>query len=235
MTGPKLQSRQKVRLLQTSPRAVDPLADVRIFGPVISTYVRIIETVSEEAGLEHEVIPTPAHSPLNRHPFGKVPVVEVDGLEMFESLSIARYLDNRHNAAALQPTDPVRQAVVDRWIAVADTYLFPLFERGLVMPWIMHRYAGQPLDEDRIAQNLPNIARSLEFLDLELAKDGGWTGAGAGGFTLADIWLYVILRGVQLTPHGAAGISQCDHLGAWMAVTAMHPSIQATRWESESG
>ncbi|MDC0887399.1 glutathione S-transferase family protein [Altererythrobacter sp.] len=209
------------------------MAEVRIFGPVVSTYVRIVEIVSHEAGLTYEVVPTPAHSEQNRHPFGKVPVVEVDGLELYETLPIARYLDNRHNGGALQPSDPVRQAVMDRWIAVADTYLFPLFEHGLVMPWIMHRYAGQPLDEDRIAQNLSDIAKLLEFLDLEMAKDGAWTGGGGSGFTLADIWLYVILRGVQLTPHGAAGLSQCDQLSAWMAVTAMHPSIQATKWDSE--
>ncbi|GAA4039700.1 glutathione S-transferase family protein [Parerythrobacter jejuensis] len=205
------------------------MADVRIFGPVISTYVRIVEVVSHEAGLDHEVIPTAAHSDQNRHPFGKVPVVEVDGLELYETVSIARYLDNRHNGGALQSNDPVMQAGMDRWISVADSYLFPLFEHGLVMPFVMHRYAGQPLDEDRIARNLPNIAKSLEFLDLEIAKDGAWT----GGFTLADIWLYVILRGVELTPHGAAGIAQCEHLKAWIAFTAMQPSIQATRWESE--
>ena len=205
-------------------------AEVRIFGTVISTYTRIIEITAEEVGLSHEVTATAARSPQNHHPFGKVPVVEVDGLELYESVSVTQYLDNAHNAGTLQPNDPAARAVMDRWIAVGNNYLFPLFEHGLIMPWIMHRHAGMPLDEENIARALPNISRALAFCDAEITKDGAWT---IGAFDLADIFLYCILRGVQLTPQGSVGISQCPQLSAWMAVTEQRPSIQATRWESE--
>lgn len=92
-------------------------AEVRIFGTIISTYTRIVQITCEEAGLSHETVPTPAHSPQNRHPFGKVPVVEFDGLELIESVSITQYLDNAHSSGALQPRDPAARAVMDRWIA----------------------------------------------------------------------------------------------------------------------
>lgn len=208
------------------------MAQVRIFGPIISTYVRIVEIVCEEADLTHEVIPTAAQAPQNRHPFGKVPVVEIDELELTETAPIARYIDTRHNGVSLQPADPSKRYVMDRWIATNDNYLFPLFEHGLVMPYIMHRHAGAPLDKERIGRALPNIAKSLEFLELELAKDGAWIG---GGFTLADIFLYVTLLGVRGTPEGAQGIAQCEALSAWMAVCDARPSITATRWETERG
>ncbi|MEM6827993.1 MAG: glutathione S-transferase family protein [Pseudomonadota bacterium] len=206
-------------------------ADVRIFGTVISTYTRIVQIVCEEAGLAHETIATAAQSPQNRHPFSKVPVVEVDGLELIESVAIAQYLDNAHNGSALQPADPATRAIMDKWIAVANNYLFPLFEHGLVMPWIMHRVAGFELDRERIDRSLPNISRALGFLEAEMAKDGAWT--AAKDFTLADVFLFPILRGLQLTPQGQVGLAQCDHLSAWMAVTENRPSILATRWETE--
>lgn len=205
-------------------------AEVRIFGTVISTYTRIVEITCREAGLSHETIPTPALSPENRHPFGKIPVVEVDGLELYESVSIAQYIDNAHNGGALQPHDPAARAVMDRWIAIANNYLFPLFEHGLVMPLIMHRYFGAPLDKEKIDRALPNISRALAFCDAEIAHDGAWTN---GSFDLADVFLYPVLRGVQLTPQGGAGIAQCPHLSAWMAVTEQRESVRATRWESE--
>lgn len=206
------------------------MADVRVFGTVISTYTRIVQIACEEAGLSHETIPTPARSPQNRHPFGKVPVVEVDGLELIESVAIANYIDNAHNGAALQPRDPVARAICDKWIALGNNYLFPLFENGLVMPWIMHRMGGFPLDQGVIERALPNISLSLGHIEGELAKDSAWT---ANGFTMADVFLYPIMRGLELTPQGEMGIAQCDHINAWLRDCEKRPSIAATRWETE--
>lgn len=208
---------------------------VRIFGTVISTYTRIVQITCEEAGLSHETIATPANSPHNRHPFGKVPVVEVDGLELIESVAIAHYLDNAYNGGARQPADPAARAVMDKWIAIANNYLFPLFENGLVMPWIMHRVAGFPLERETIERALPSISRALGFLEAELSQDGAWTGLkGSGGFTLADVFLYPIVRSVQLTPQGEVGIAQCDMLSGWLDSCEKRASIAATVWESEA-
>ncbi|GMN03558.1 glutathione S-transferase family protein [Erythrobacter sp. MTPC3] len=205
-------------------------AQVRIFGTVTSTYTRIVQIACEEAGLTHETIATAARSPANRHPFGKVPVVEIDGLELIESVAIAHYIDNAHNDGALQPDDPASLAVSDKWIALANNYLFPLFENGLVMPWIMHRIGGFPLDTEAIDRALPQISLTLGYVEAQLADDGAWTTAG---FTLADVFLYPVLRGLQLTPQGEMGIAQCDHLSAWLSRCEKRPSIAATRWESE--
>lgn len=206
-------------------------AKVRIFGTVISTYTRIVQIACEEAGLAHETIATPAQSPQNRHPFGKVPVVEVDGLELIESVAITQYIDNAHNGSGLQPADPAARALMDKWVAIANNYLFPLFEHGLVMPWIMHRVAGYDLDRAKIDRALPDISRALGFLEAELAQDGAWT--ALNDFTLADMFLYPVIRGLQMTPQGQVGIAQCDILTAWMASTQNRASIANTRWETE--
>ena len=214
------------------------MVDVRIYGTIISTYTRIVQITCEEAGLTHETIATAAQSPKNRHPFGKVPVVEVDGLELIESVAITQYLDNQHNNGALQLSDPAAKAIADKWIAIANNYLFPLFENGLVMPWIMHRVAGFPLEREKIDRALPQISRALGFVEAELQMDGAWTGQpiieDRDAFTLADVFLYPVLRGLQLTPQGKVGISQCDQLAAWLSATKMRPSIVATRWETET-
>ncbi|UAB77348.1 glutathione S-transferase family protein [Erythrobacter sp. SCSIO 43205] len=214
-------------------------AAVRIFGTVTSTYTRIVQIACEEVGLSQETIATSAQSPQNRHPFGKVPVVEVDGLELIECVAITQYLDNRHGGGeqgkgALQPSDPAARAVMDKWVSVANNYLFPLFEHGLVMPWLMHRVAGVELDPEKINRALPNISRAIGFVEMELARDGAWTSApGAAGISLADVFLYPVIRSLELTPQGEVGIAQCDHLKAWLDIMHERPSIAATRWSGE--
>ncbi|MEO1220505.1 MAG: glutathione S-transferase family protein [Pseudomonadota bacterium] len=211
-------------------------AQVQIFGTVISTYTRIVQITCEEAGLRHATIATAAGSPENRHPFAKVPVVEVDDLELIESVAITQYIDNAHNARALQPEEPSHRAVMDKWVAIANNYLFPLFENGLVMPWIMHRVAAYPIDPERINGALPQISRALGFLEAELQNDGAWTVICVEqGITLADVFLYPILRSLELTPQGEVGIAQCDHIKAWLETLRNRPSISATRWEIEKG
>ncbi|QYJ06280.1 glutathione S-transferase family protein [Qipengyuania flava] len=205
-------------------------AEAVIHGTVVSTYTRIVQIVCEEAGLLHRTVATPAHAPGNRHPFGKVPVVDLDGLELFESVSVVQYIDNAHNAGGLQPADPARRAVMDRWIAIGNNYLFPLFERGLVMPWVMHRVSGFPLDRKTIDDALPSVSRALAFCEAELQQSGGWD---TSQFDLADVFLYPILRSVELTPQGEAGIGQCPALAEWLEALHQRPSIVATRWPGE--
>ena len=77
---------------------------------------------------------------------------------------------------------------------------------------------------------LPAISRALGFLEAELSEDGAWTSLG---FTLADVFLYPIIRSLQLTPQGEIGIQQCDELSSWLAQCEKRPSIVATRWEIE--
>ena len=211
----------------------DNALTVRIFGTVVSTYTRIVQIACEEAGLGHETIATAAHDPANRHPFGKVPVVEVDGLELYETVAITQYIDNAHHGSALQPRDPIRRARMDRWVAVANNYLFPLFEHSLVMPYVMHRFAGYPLDRDKIERGSPGVSRALGFCEAEWQRDGAWRGAEPDGFDLADVFLYPILRSVQLTPQGKAGLDQCEAVSRWLAATGKRASIVATLWPGE--
>ena len=207
-------------------------AEAVIHGTVISTYTRIVQIACEEAGVAHSTVATAAQAPQNRHPFGKVPVVDIDGLELYESVSIAQYIDNAHNSSQLQPSDPAQRAVMDRWIAVANNYLFPLFERGLVMPYVMHRFSGFPLDQDTIERALPAVSRALAFCEAEVVQNGGWD---LQRFDLADVFIYPIIRSVELTPQGSAGLAQCPSLASWLKAMHDRPSIAATRWPGEEG
>ncbi|MEO0440936.1 MAG: glutathione S-transferase family protein [Pseudomonadota bacterium] len=205
---------------------------LHIHGTIISTYTRIVQTVAEEAGVSWDISATPAQSPENRrrHPFRKVPTVEIDGLNLFESVAIAQYIDNAHNGGALQPGDAKVRAEMDRWIAIANNYLFPAFEHGLVMPYLAHQHLGTPLRSDIIEAALPEIAHHLGVVCERIEQSSHFAGPD---FSLADIFVYCVTRPVQLNPEGAELIGQLLPLRHWLNRIGKRDSLVATRWPAE--
>ena len=67
-----------------------------------------------DAGLHFGVVNTPEYRKLN--PNGKVPTIEDDGLVLWESNAIVRYLAAKHGAGTLWPSDPKQRADSDRWM-----------------------------------------------------------------------------------------------------------------------
>lgn len=206
---------------------------LHIHGTIISTYSRIVQTVAEEARVSWTITATPAGSVENRsrHPFRKVPTAEIDGLNLYESVAICQYIDNAHNSGALQPDDHPARAEMDRWISVANNYLFPAAEHGLLMPRLAHRVLKTPLRSDIIEAALPEIAEHLGIVCQRVEEAPYFAGAE---FSLADIFVYCILRPVQMTSEGDNLIGQLLPLRHWLNKIGKRPSLVATRWEAET-
>lgn len=206
---------------------------LHIHGTVISTYTRIVQTVAEEAGVAWQITATPAQSEENkrRHPFQKVPTVSIDGLNLFESVAITQYIDNAYNNSELQPSDPKVRAEMDRWVAVANNYLFPTFEHGLLMPYLAHQYLKTPLRSDVIEAAIPEIAHHLGIVCERIEQSTHFAGPE---FTLADIFIYCITRPVQMTPEGDNLIGQLLPLRHWLNKIGKRKSLLATRWPKET-
>jgi glutathione S-transferase len=78
-----------------------------------------------EKRVEHELVvldfakgdhKQPTH--LARQPFGKMPAIEHDGLTLFESRAIARYVGEAFPGASFLPSDSKSRALVDQWVNV---------------------------------------------------------------------------------------------------------------------
>ncbi len=86
-----------------------------------------------EKGVAYELVPVPygtdAHGEL--HPFRRMPILEVGGLFVVESLAITGYLDEAFPGPSLQPTDVVLRARMRTWMGVCADYLWRDVVRGL--------------------------------------------------------------------------------------------------------
>ncbi|MBN6775135.1 glutathione S-transferase [Pseudomonas granadensis] len=97
---------------------------LKIWGRKNSSNVRKALWAAEELGLAYQaidaggafgVVDTPEYRAMN--PNGRVPVIEDDGLVLWESNAIVRFLLARHAPdSAWYPADPRTRATADKWM-----------------------------------------------------------------------------------------------------------------------
>jgi glutathione S-transferase len=99
---------------------------VRIHGYPVSTWTRTARMTCVEKGIEYELVPlalrTPEHAEL--HPFMRMPVLEVDGQVIAESLAITGYLDEAFAGPSLQPDSLAQRTRMRFWMGLCADYVF---------------------------------------------------------------------------------------------------------------
>jgi glutathione S-transferase len=85
--------------------------------------------VLHEKGIDFEVhevdLGNKSEEFLKVSPYGKVPVLRVNGTSLYESNIVNEYLDEVYEPPRLMPEDPEGRASARSWMAFADDYFFP--------------------------------------------------------------------------------------------------------------
>ncbi|TAN53147.1 MAG: glutathione S-transferase family protein [Methylococcaceae bacterium] len=142
---------------------------------------------------------SPAH--LQRHPAGKIPVLDDDGFLLFESNAILRYLANK-TETSFYPANPQARALVDQWLDFASIYIGDGMARVFYNRRLAPMLNREP-NEALIADGLTTLDRFLPPFDQQLSKQAYLAGAG---LTIADFNLLAILdpaevAQIDLTPY----------------------------------
>ena len=102
-----------------------------IYGIPQSTYVRTVRLLLEEAGIEYDLKPvnifngeTKSAEYLAKHPFGKVPTLEVDGEILYETSAITDYLNTALANNKFTLSTPMLQARMRQVMAIIDNYFY---------------------------------------------------------------------------------------------------------------
>lgn len=149
----------------------------------------------EEAGIEYEerLIENDAHkAPSFRalHPFGKVPVFEDAGVVLFESGAIVLHIAEKNGV--LLPSEPAARARARSWLIAALNTVDPdvmalgdIDHFAAQEEWAKHR---RPQVVEQLTGRLRSVAAQLERRDFL-----------AGEFSIADIMMIAVLRGLRHT------------------------------------
>ena len=132
-----------------------------------------------DAGLQLGVNTTPEYKRMN--PNALVPTIEDDGLVLWESQAIVRYLARKHGLGTLCPSDPKACADADRWMDWNATTLWPN-----VRPifWNLVRTPPEKRDMALVNDSRNKLAASMAILDAHLANRNYVIG---DAFTMGDI------------------------------------------------
>jgi glutathione S-transferase len=103
---------------------------------------------------------------LARNPNGLVPTIDDDGLILWESNAIVRYLCAKHGVDKLWPSDLVRRADADRWMDWQQTTLAP--PMGILFR-ALQRKPPEVIDAEQINGALQKAIAAMRILDAQLA------------------------------------------------------------------
>jgi len=130
---------------------------------------------------------------LSISPSGKVPGMEIDGLKIFESNAINKYLASKQNSP-IYPQDLDKRVVVDEWMDFCAIHVFHAMAR-VVFNRFFYQIVGEQVDENSLQTGLKFLDKYLPILDKQLEKNKYLAG---DQFTLADINLLAILDPFEL-------------------------------------
>jgi glutathione S-transferase len=164
---------------------------LKILGKSPSINVRKVLWTCAEIGIPYEqeqwgagAQPTDTPHFLRLNPNGMVPVIRDDGVTLWESNTICRYLAGKYRREDLLPLDPMQRAQVEKWMDWQATELNNAWRYAFMA---LVRGSTTHTDPAAIAASVAQWNRHMRILDAQLAVTGAYVNGAV--FTLADIVL----------------------------------------------
>lgn len=212
-----------------------------LYGLARSVYTRVARLALAEKGVDHAFEQVEIFGPggvppehLRRHPFGRIPVLGHDGLRIYETAAITRYVDEAFPGPALQPADARARARMNQAIGLLDAYAYRPMVWGVFVERVVAPREGRAPDEAVIGDALPVVATCLQALADLLGTQPFLAG---DRLTLADLHAAPMLAYLALAPEGARLLAGQPTLQRWLQAMRARRSMQATAsaHETEDG
>ncbi|MEZ4361484.1 MAG: glutathione S-transferase N-terminal domain-containing protein [Kofleriaceae bacterium] len=201
---------------------------MKVYGHPWSVNTRkVLHTLAEKghkADLVLVDVPTGEHKQAEhvaRHPFGKVPVLEVDEFVLYETRAINAYLDQELSGPPLQPQGARERARVDQWINIADSYFIP-HAHPTIVEAVFRKFLGGEQDRSAIEAGRAGMVPALDAADAWL-RDHAYFGSSM--FSLADLHWMPYLEYLTKCGEGSP-LQQRAHLSSWWERVSARPAWQ---------
>lgn len=199
-----------------------------VYGADYSVYVRIVRLVLEEKGVGYELVPVDVFAAdgipgwyFEHQPFGSIPAFEHDGFRLYETGTIARYVDETFDGPALQPVEARPRARMNQITGMLDAYAY----RAMVWDVAVERLEKTPPDEAVIANGLRQARTALQALS-SLKAEGPWL-LGTD-LTLADLHAAPIISYFVKAAEGRKLLAEFADIQDWYVRIAARAGFAKT-------
>ena len=204
-----------------------------VFGTEFSTYVRSVRMAFEEKGAAYKLEDVSVirgeqkqQRHLARNPFGTVPAFEHDGLEVYETSPVLRYVDQVFSGPSLTPEDPKQRARMNQIISIIDYHGYASMIGQIVVQRLFTVLLPNGTDEAVIKAGIPKATLCLQ--EIERIMTSGRAEFLAGNqLSLADLYLVPILFYFRMTPEKEL-LAPHKGLEAWWQRMSERPSVVNT-------
>jgi len=169
---------------------------LKIWGRANSANVKKVLWTVEELDLAYEridaggafgVVNEPAYRTLN--PNGLVPTLEEDGLVLWESNAIVRYLSAKYGPEKFGPAELGARAAADKWMDWTISTLNPVYRDVF---WTMVRTPPEVRDMAKVGAGIAATAKALAIAEATLERQPYLSGEACG---IGDVPLGCIAYG----------------------------------------
>lgn len=212
------------------------MPDCKLASTKMSSYGLAARVVLEEKGVEYErvvidadTLKSPEHI-ADVHPFGKVPALYHGDFHLYETASIARYVDEAFEGPMLQPSDIKDRALMQKWISITGQYIYPAVIGDLVMQRLAPKIGvfGGVTDEAVVSAAVPVIAHQLDLVEQALAGGSLYL---SGDFSLADIMVATMVQYIGLTPEREELFGSRAAVQDWIQRVTSRPSYSVAAYD----
>ncbi len=201
-----------------------------VYGVPQSTYVRTVRLLLEEAGIEYDLKPvdifngeTKSPEYLAKHPFGKVPTLEVDGEILYETSAITEYLNTALANNKFSLSTPMLQARMRQIMAIIDSYFYAPAVTTIVIQRLIIPSRGGQSDEEKVKNAIAPAQTALNAIESIATCNPYLLGSEIG---IADFYLIPIFVYLSKTPEFEAIIAQTPKIRTWWEKVSNLPQVQ---------
>jgi len=196
------------------------MAAIKIHGLPPSTFTRTVRLACHEKGVDYEMADAMPSTigPLN--PFGKIPAITHNGVTLYESIAILRYLERIFPGPKLWPEDPLGAAACDQWAsAVSDSLV------NAALRYMAARFGFLPVPAEMAQKYLDKTAEVVPIFNRQL---GRYRFLAGEALTAADLFLYPLYAYFPDIAELRAIADKAPNCDRWAREMAARPSVKAT-------